>query len=502
MKKFLAGFIKNSVLIALIALQCHTSFGQNPKIKVMSFNLRYNNANDGEYSWPNRSERVKHFLWSESPDIIGFQEVLHNEVLELDRALFNYNFEKRQYERVGVGREDGKTAGEYSPIYFRSNRFQLITSKTIWLSTTPSKPSKGWDAACERIATFVLLFDKNSRDTLLVVNSHWDHVGMEARKHSAELILNEMNNFSSIHNKILIGDFNCTQNDDALIKLKGAFTDAGAGANEKTGTFNNFKREENKDAPRIDYVFYTMQDFGFHSYRVGNTNVNEPLLSDHFPVVVEFEKLNASINGNFKFNLKSQSLQYLDSVLHIDVLKCYVGKIEILNSDKQVIGKDALNYRLLDFSNAESTLFSIPVNSGYSSYIRLTLGVDSTTNAAGVHCCALDPSNGMYWSWQSGYIQFKLEGKEKDGTALNLHLGGFSNACMSSQTIEIPIHRLATLIPILPPENRTQNLSIHFDLWTFLELVHENNEYSLMTPNTHVTQYIQALCSSLSAQMQ
>ncbi|MBM3449090.1 MAG: hypothetical protein FJX90_08300, partial [Bacteroidetes bacterium] len=68
----------------------------------MSFNLRYNNAKDGEYSWPNRSERVKHFLWSESPDIIGFQEVLHNEVLELDRALFNYNFEKRQYERVGV----------------------------------------------------------------------------------------------------------------------------------------------------------------------------------------------------------------------------------------------------------------------------------------------------------------------------------------------------------------------------------------------------------------
>jgi endonuclease/exonuclease/phosphatase family metal-dependent hydrolase len=115
------------------------SFGQTTSLKVISFNIRYNNAHDGENSWPNRSGNVKNFLFTESADIIGFQEILHNEVIELDRALFNYNFDKRHYKRVGVGREDGETKGEYSPIYFNSNRFSLIKSKTVWLSVTPPK---------------------------------------------------------------------------------------------------------------------------------------------------------------------------------------------------------------------------------------------------------------------------------------------------------------------------------------------------------------------------
>jgi hypothetical protein len=95
-----------ALLCALFAAGTEYSFGQTSSLKVLSFNIRYNNTNDGENSWPNRSERVKNFLWSESADIIGFQEVLHNEVVELDRALFNYNFSQRQYIRVGVGREE------------------------------------------------------------------------------------------------------------------------------------------------------------------------------------------------------------------------------------------------------------------------------------------------------------------------------------------------------------------------------------------------------------
>ncbi len=465
----------------------------------MSFNIRYNNPNDGENSWPNRSERVKNFLWSESPDIIGFQEVLDNEVLELDRALFNYNFSQRQYTRIGVGREDGKTKGEYSPIYFRSNRFQLISSKTVWLSQTPDKPSKGWDAACERIATFALLFDKNNKDTLLVVNSHWDHVGVVARQESAELILNEMNNYSSIQNKILMGDFNCTPEDPALKKLRAEFSDAGIGVSSKVGTFNNFERAANPKAPRIDYVFYNLKNLGFHSYKVGNTDVAEPLLSDHFPIVVEFEKMNSKMEGSFQFNLKNIPLQFVDSLLHVETLKCYVGHIELLDMNKQIIGRDSFSYRLLDFHNSNSLNFSIPISSNKASYIRLTLGVDSVTNATGVHCCALDLANGMSWSSQSGYIQFKLEGKEKDGTALNLQLGGFSNAHMSSITDDIPIQRLVTGGPVLPPDRRSQHLTIHLNLDSFMELVHSNKEYSFMSPNIHVQEYMRKLCASFSA---
>jgi endonuclease/exonuclease/phosphatase family metal-dependent hydrolase len=492
-------FSRIAILCILFLSLTECSFGQNEKLKVISFNIRYNNPNDGENSWPNRSERVKNFLWSESSDIIGFQEVLHNEVVELDRALFNYNFSERQYVRVGVGREDGNTKGEYSPIYFRANRFELISSKTVWLSETPTKPSKGWDAACERIATFALLFDVNTTDTLLVVNSHWDHEGVRARQESAKLILKEIEALSSIQDIIFMGDFNCTPEDPALKKIRAAFSDAGIGASSKVGTFNNFERASNPKAPRIDYVFYKLKNLGFHSYKVGNTDVAEPLLSDHFPIVVEFEKMNSKMDGRFQFNWKNIPLQFVDSLLHVETLKCYVGHIELLDMNKQIIGKDSISYRLLDFSNRSSMNFSIPINNQKASYIRLTLGVDSVTNAAGVHCCALDTANGMYWSWQSGYIQFKLEGKEKDGNALNLHLGGFSNEHMSSITDEIPIRRLITNGPLLPMNERSQGILVELDLSTFIKLVNTNQEYSLMSPSDHVQDYMRKLCASFSA---
>jgi endonuclease/exonuclease/phosphatase family metal-dependent hydrolase len=492
-------FFRIAILCILFITSTECSFGQTSSLKVLSFNIRYNNPNDGENSWPNRSERVKNFLWSESADIIGFQEVLHNEVLELDRALFNYNFSQRQYKRVGVGREDGETKGEYSPIYFRANRFTLVKSKTVWLSETPTKPSKGWDAACERIATFALLFDEELKDTLLVVNAHWDHVGERARQESAQLILKEIEAFTSIQNIIFMGDLNCKPEDAALKKLRAVFSDAGIGKSSKVGTFNNFERAANQNAPRIDYVFYKLKNLGFHSYKVGNTDITEPLLSDHFPIVVEFEQMNSKMEGLFQFKLKNTPLQFVDSLLHVETLKYYVGHIELLDMDKQIIGRDSVTYRLIDFNTSSSLNFSINSNSSYASYVRLTLGVDSTTNAAGVHCCALDPANGMYWSWQSGYIQFKLEGKQKDGTALNLHLGGFSNAHMSSITDEIPIHRWVTTGPLLPPNERQKGILVELDLSTFIELVNANKEYSLMSPNSRVQEYIRELCSSFSA---
>jgi hypothetical protein len=105
----------------------------------------------------------------------------------------------------------------------------------------------------------------------------------------------------------------------------------------------------------------------------------------------------------------------------------------------------------------------------------------------------------MYWSWQSGYIQFKLEGKEKDGTTLNLHLGGFSNGNMSSITTEMPIQRMVSNGPVLPPNRRSQHLSISLSLDSFLELVHASKEYSLMSPSSHVPEYMRALSSSFSA---
>ena len=332
-----------------------------------------------------------------------------------------------------------------------------------------------------------------------MVNSHWDHVGVLARQESAKLILKEIEAFTSIQNIIFLGDLNCAPEDAALKKLRAEFSDAGIGNSSKVGTFNNFERAANPKAPRIDYVFYKLKNLGFHSYKVGNTDVTEPLLSDHFPIVVEFEKMNSKLEGRFQFNLKNTPLEYVDSLFHVETLKCYVGHIELLDMNKQIIGRDSVSYRLIDFKKSNSLNFSINSNSSYASYVRLTLGVDSVTNAAGVHCCALDPANGMYWSWQSGYIQFKLEGKEKEGAALNLHLGGFSNAHMSSITDEIPIHRWVTSGPLLPPNERQQGILVELDLSTFIERVNANKEYSLMSPNSHVQEYMRKLCASFSA---
>lgn len=493
------GCIKIKVLFFALLCSNAPAFGQRTDLKVLSFNLRYNNANDGVNSWPNRSVNVRNFLVNEQPDICGFQEVLHNEVLELETFFFNKTNNIFLYKRVGVGREDGETKGEYSPIYFNSNKFNLIRSKTIWLSETPNKPSKGWDAACERIATFALLFNKESHDSILVVNTHWDHVGVTARRNSAALILKEINEFPIVSNTLILGDFNCTRNQQELQSLMYSFSDAGFNANKEIGTFNNFSREKLNEAPRIDFIFYRLKNLGFSNYRVGNLDAEEPLLSDHFPVMAEFTKMRAHAQGQFQFNVKNTPLNYADSILHVELLKCYVGKIEVLDANKQVLGKDSIPYRLLNFSDPGSMQFSIPFVGGYANYVRLTLGVDSLTNASGVHCCSLDPANGMYWSWQSGYIQFKLEGKDKSGQALTLHLGGFSNAHMSSYTVDIPIVRLVTLIPVLPPEKRVQNLMIQLDLSAFLEDVQTNKEYSLMSPNAHVSNYMKALSNSFSA---
>ena len=212
--------------------------------------------------------------------------------------------------------------------------------------------------------------------------------------------------------------------------------------------------------------------------------------------------MNSKLEGRFQFNLKITPLEYVDSLLHIETLKCYVGHIEILDINRQVIGKDSVTYRLLDYSNRSSLNFSIPINSIKASYIRLTLGVDSATNAAGVHCCALDPANGMYWSWQSGYIQFKLEGKIKGNQALTLHLGGFSHAHMSSLTLDIPIQRMITGGPPQHPSKRRKDLKVDINLNELLELIDANGDYTIMSPNQQVPLYMETIGKNIFVKIQ
>jgi endonuclease/exonuclease/phosphatase family metal-dependent hydrolase len=254
------------------------------QIKLVNLNLRYNNPNDGENAWPIRKSTTISWLLAQHADIYLFQEVLHDQLIHLDSALSNCDV-------YGIGREDGKTKGEFSPIYFNRDRFHLVSGKTIWLSPTPTLPSKGWDAACERIFTLVLLVDQVSKDTLAIGNTHWDHVGIHARNNSAEIILNELQQLNAHIPILLGGDFNCSISDSALQKIHGRLTPAGNQELWSTPSYHGFGTSNSEAC--IDFVFYNnrWKNISFHTTTFFDQGKKETkkYISDHNGFVFEFE---------------------------------------------------------------------------------------------------------------------------------------------------------------------------------------------------------------------
>lgn len=176
-------------------------------VRTISYNIRYHNPADGDQAWPNRKEQVTALLQRYQPDLIGLQEVLKGQLDDLAAELVDFAW-------VGVGREDGRTRGEYAPIFYRHTRLDLLDSATFWLSETPQQPgSFGWDAACVRIATWARFQDKTSGATFLMVNTHFDHRGEQAQVESARLLRDFLNDPAQYVPAIITGDFNCTAQD-------------------------------------------------------------------------------------------------------------------------------------------------------------------------------------------------------------------------------------------------------------------------------------------------
>jgi endonuclease/exonuclease/phosphatase family metal-dependent hydrolase len=255
-----------------------TTLGQDP-IHAISFNIRYDNPLDGPHAWSERKESLAHYLTASHAQICCLQECLYNQVLFLDSALTSF-------QRVGVGREDGINRGEFAPIYFDTSRFYLLSSYTTWLSETPDVPSKGWDAACERLVNVALLWDNNNQQPLVILNTHWDHVGVQARAHSADIILNLIAELEYYPYRIVCGDFNATAQDSSIIKL----TQSGledAASHPELGTFNAFETHP-KICPRIDY-FLVNDAVAIQEYSVDHPLTSSQLpLSDHYPVHLTF----------------------------------------------------------------------------------------------------------------------------------------------------------------------------------------------------------------------
>lgn len=274
------------VLAMFVPMMCFSekkSETNDAQLRWGTFNIRLKNNGDSQqgFGWEVRRDRVAGYIKDKKLDIVGMQEVLHPQLEDLIARLPEYDY-------VGVGRTDGKTKGEYSPIFFLKDKFEVLDKGNFWLSETPDVPgSKGWDAALERIASYVKLKDKASGKIFMGVNTHFDHVGVTARKESAKLIMRKIQEIVGTRPAVVTGDFNITEDDEAYTTMTTnvfKMNDAYHMTSQHTGTcftFHDFCRIEPIKCEKIDFIFVTP------SVRVKHTHIEVPdkeaLLSDHNP---------------------------------------------------------------------------------------------------------------------------------------------------------------------------------------------------------------------------
>lgn len=273
-------------ILTLILLSAFilAGFAQKP-MNIITYNIRYNTPSDKENAWPNRRAEVMNLLKLHKADIFSVQEALYDQIMDLKDGMPGFDY-------VGVGRDDGNINGEFSAIYYNSNRYALIENGTFWLSETPKVPSKSWDAALNRICTWARLKEKETRKTFYIFNTHFDHKGVKARKESALLILKKIDEISVRKDPVILtGDFNLTPEEKPLVlirqKLKDARQISKTVPQGPVGTFNNFDFES-KLENRIDYIFVNkLVDVKKYSVLTDSKDNHYP--SDHLPVLVEVQ---------------------------------------------------------------------------------------------------------------------------------------------------------------------------------------------------------------------
>ena len=252
----------------------------------MTYNIRFDNLSDGENSWTNRKENWVSQVAFYEPDIFGIQEALPNQVTDIASLFPKYNY-------VGIGR-DGIGKGESSNIFFKIDRFNLLEENTFWLSETPDKITKGWDAALNRVCTYALLKDNKTNQAFWVFNTHLDHMGELAKTNSILLILSKIKEINTKNYPVfLMGDFNSEPTDERIINLKKEMNDSRDVSDEKpfgpSGTFNGFKHND-PVTKLIDYIFLSKDNlYKVKKYAVLSDSKDLKYPSDHLPVYIELQ---------------------------------------------------------------------------------------------------------------------------------------------------------------------------------------------------------------------
>lgn len=252
----------------------------NANVKVMSFNLRYDEPTDGENQWDNRKEAILKMVNEIQPSIIGIQEGLHNQVRYLDDRLTAYHY-------VGVGRDDGHSSGEYAAIFYAKDYFELLETDNFWLSETPETPSRGWDANNTRICTWAKLRDINGNKIIYVFNTHFDHKGKTAQQLSSELIVDKIKKIAEENAPVFIsGDFNLLIGNERLQAITKNYFSAKrfAEISDDNQSFNAWGR--NILSRNIDFIFY--QNAQATAYKTVVKNYGVPYISDHYPIIAHF----------------------------------------------------------------------------------------------------------------------------------------------------------------------------------------------------------------------
>ena len=270
------------IIVAACVLLPQFAMAQSAELKVMSYNVRLGTAKDGTNSWMYRCGATLEMIEDQKPDILGVQEALDDQVRFIKEFSTDYDF-------VGVGRDDGKKGGEYMAIFWNKKKVKLLDWGTFWLSETPNQPSKGWDAACYRTATWALMKDKASGERFYVVNTHLDHKGAEARKNGLKLIMERIEEINPKgYPMVLMGDFNMKPSATELKDLDSCMKSARKFASKKDShqTFNNWGKASSDMI--IDYIYYKGFASCLEYQTVTKKYSDRKFISDHYPIFARF----------------------------------------------------------------------------------------------------------------------------------------------------------------------------------------------------------------------
>ena len=274
-----------SGITVLLSLTACSGNSEKNAVKVMTLNVRFDNPRDSLNAWPKRESLVIDYILDSKPDLLGMQEVLLHQYAALDSALTDYI-------SIGVGRNDGARSGEMNPVFFRKDRFDLVRSKTFWLSSTPDLPgSMGWGASLPRIVSWMELVDKKNHEHLYFFNTHFAHDSDSARVMSSQILLHSVDSIANGFPFVITGDFNMppsstgysilTGPNESVPLIEDSFEVSDKKPTGPQDTFNGFS--DNNNSGRIDYIFIR-SGLKVLEHTTEVKKFHDVYISDHWPV--------------------------------------------------------------------------------------------------------------------------------------------------------------------------------------------------------------------------